>query len=115
MEVAPYLQEFEIDNLQFYSKHPFQKHIKRKIRNWNKSKLLNEARKYKKISPEMLSKEKFGIHENFRTLSMSQSRLRFRLSAHMTPFVAMCYKSERKNMEMGYQCVACREAGGAYQ
>ena len=30
----------------------------------------------------------------------------------MTPSVAMCYKSERRYKELGYQCVACREAGG---
>ena len=59
----------------------------------------------------MLAQEDFGIHSYFKRLTVSQSRLRFRLYARLTPRVAMCYKADRRYREMGYQCVACREAG----
>ena len=110
-EMAPFLQEFGIENIQSYSKYQFQKLIKTKIWNRNKLQLLDQSRKYKKISPEILSQEEFGVHKYFRTLTVSQSRLRFRLHARMTPRVAMCFKSDRRFMEMGYQCLGCREAG----
>ena len=110
-ECEPTLQEFGINNIQSYSKYILKKILKAKFVQKNKSELLDAAKKYKKISPESLSQEEFGVHAYFKTLTVSQSRLRFRLHARMTPRVAMCYKSDRRYMEMGYQCVACREVG----
>ena len=110
-ECEPILQEFNIHNIQAYSKHIFKKLVKAKILNKYKSELLEAATKYKKITPELLSKDEFGVNSYFKMLTVSQSRLRFRLYARMTPRVAMCHKSDKRYREIGYQCVACREAG----
>ena len=110
-ELAPYLQEFQIENIQSYSKFQIRRLVKMKISDRNECELLFQAGKYKKISHELLAQKKFGVHDYFRTLTVSQSRLRFRLYSRMTPRVAMNYKSDRRFMEMGYQCLGCREAG----
>ena len=59
----------------------------------------------------MLEKEDFGVHDYFKTLTVSQARLRFRNYARLTPKVAMCYKNDLNYKRMGYQCVAHMEAG----
>ena len=66
-----------------------------------------------KLSPikTILEQTDFGIQEYFRKLSVSQSRLRFKLHAHMTPRVAACFPSDREFRARGLQCVACRQAG----
>ena len=64
-ELAPFLQEFGIANIQMYSKGQFRKMIRGKIWNRNKCQLLEEASKYKKISPDLLAREEFGVHEYF--------------------------------------------------
>merc|ERR1711954_71527 len=76
-----------------------------------KSELLENARRYKKISPELLSQEDFGVHKYFTTLTVPQSRLRFRLYAGLTPRVASCFKSDRRYIAIQHQCIAHWEAG----
>ena len=56
-------------------------------------------------------REEFGIHDYFKTLSVAQSRLRFRIFARMTHRVAMCFKSDPKYIMTEHQCIACRAAG----
>ena len=110
-EVVPVLEEFGITDIYAYSKYQFRKLIKSKIIEKEKRELLERARQYKKISPELLSKEEFGIHEYFKTLTVRQSRLRFRLHARLTPRVASCFKSDKRYIAIQHQCIAHREAG----
>ena len=105
------LEDLGITDIYAYSKHQFRKLIKSKIREKEKRELLENAKGYKKISPESLSQEEFGVHEYFQTLTVRQSRLRFRLHAHLTPRVASCFKSDKRYIAIQHQCIAHREAG----
>ena len=69
------------------------------------------ARNYKKISHESLSSDEFGVAGYFKTLNVSQARLRLKLAAHMTPRVATCFPSDRRYQSIDFQCVGCRAAG----
>ena len=73
--------------------------------------MLEMSRRYKKISYESLSKDEFGVANYFKSLKVSQARLRLKLAAHMTPRVAACFPSDRRYQSIDFQCVACRAAG----
>ena len=84
------------------------KTLKMTIRQQNKSELLEMSKGYKKISPDFLSENAFGVHNYFKTLTVSQARLRLKLAAQMTPRVATCFPSDKS---INFQCVACRASG----
>ena len=110
-EIEPFLRDFGLGPIQSYSKYQFRKIVKAKIIQKQKQELLKMSEKYKKIRPEDLGQVEFEVQDYFKTLTVSQSRLRFRLFARMTPRVAMCWKGVRMYREREYQCLAHREAG----
>ena len=112
-EIEPLLRDFGLGPIQSYSKYQFRKIVKAKIIQKQKQELLKMSEKYKKIRPEDLGQVEFEVQDYFKTLTVSQSRLRFRLFARMTPRVAMCWKGVRMYREREYQCLAHREAGEA--
>ena len=89
----------------------FKKLVKNLIHQRKKEELLEKAKRYKKISRESLAQEDFGVHLYFKTLSVSQARLRLKLHARMTPRVAACFPSDCRFKEQQLQCLACSQAG----
>ena len=110
-ELAPFLEELGVTDIQSYSKYQIKKIAKQKILQKQKTELMTQAQRYMKISPKLLSQEEFRVHDYLKSLTVSEARFRFRLYSRMTPRVATCWKGERKYREMEYQCIAHREAG----
>ena len=104
-EFSPVLEGLELHDIQSYNKFTMKKTLKMTIRQQNKSELLEMSKGYKKISPDFLSENAFGVHNYFKTLTVSQARLRLKLAAQMTPRVATCFPSDKS---INFQCVACR-------
>ena len=72
----------------------------------NRSDLLNWIKGYKKISFETCSQEKHEMKNYFKTLSIEQCRLRFRLDCNLVPTVCSHFKS--KYRAQGLECIDCR-------
>lgn len=112
-ELLPVLTEFGtgFDQIKTHSKYTWRKFIREKIFLRNKSELLQMSEKYKKIDCESLSRENFTAKQYFKTLTVSQSRLKFRLNSRMTN-LANNYHRMEKYRKIGYACVGCSVVGG---
>ena len=73
-----FLSEFEIYNIQKYSKQSWKGLVREKIREKYRTFLLNEMKKYKKLDYNSLSLEDFGIKDYVLTMNSADSRLKFR-------------------------------------
>ena len=64
-------------------------------------------RGYKKISIDACSQEKFEQKSYFRTMTVRESRLAFKIKYFLTPTVAMNFKNDKKFKSQNYLCQDC--------
>ena len=112
-ECQPYLEEFGVMNIQAYTKYQIKGIFKKKIFLKNKCELIQMSEKYKKINTECFSRESFQMKSYFKTLSIQQSRLQFKLNAKMTPKIASNFHRDPKYRDINYLCVGCSVRGGS--
>ena len=65
------------------------------------------SERYKKIDTERLAQESFKMQSYFKTLSLTQSRLQFKLISKICPTIASYYHRDPKYKKQGYMCVGC--------
>ena len=114
IECQDFFAKFEIVDLKSYSKLQFKRLVKSKVRELNKSKLLELARvkQYKKVVLDELKLNDFKLKPYFRNLSFKDAKLKFKLVSHMTPTIKMNFQSESKFSEKLWVCEACKPVKG---
>ena len=83
--------------------------IEQRIDELNKEKLLQMAQGYKKINETEIASDDFKIKSYFKELPISLARLRFKVSARVTPKIMDNFHNVKKYKEVGYRCVGCSE------
>ena len=63
------------------------------------------SEKYKKINTASFSYESFQMKSYFKTLSVQQYRLQFKINSKMTPKIASNFHCDPKYCEINYLCV----------
>ena len=69
--------------------------------------MLSWIQKYKKISFEECSNEKFEMKSYFKTMTIDRSRLFFKVQVSMTPTIRLSYKSNKKFRAEKWVCTDC--------
>ena len=75
----------------------------------NKSKLLEIARskQYKKVNFNDLSENDFNLKQYFKSMSIADSRLRFKVESQMVPLVKMNFQSDKQYTKELWVCDNC--------
>ena len=113
MNADSFLAKFEIYDLRAYSKIQFKKLVKGKILELNKARVveLAKCKEYKKVDINDLSTNDFTLKPYIKNLSVTDARIKFRLTSKMTQQVKMNFQSERHYAESLWTCEGCRNLG----
>ena len=110
-ECAEFLSRFGMHDLTLYSKQQFKRLVRVKINELNKSKLLQliKDKNYKKVNYSEIEKENFEMKSYFKTLNVTDSRIRFKLATQMLPTIKMNFHSDMKFTADCWVCDSCRD------
>ena len=107
-ECQELLVKFDILDVIEYSSGQWKKLVEKNIIEKNKTDLLETVKgKYKKISYEELSTEKFELKPYMRQLNISLARDKFRLRSKMTRTVKFNFPSDKKFRADMWRCWHC--------
>ena len=94
-----------------YSKWAWKKTISKAIFEENKRQLLESSKKYKKINYEELKLEEFGLKNYFRTLTLTEARVKFAVITQQLRSVRMNQMNNADYARLSWCCVHCALAG----
>ena len=108
-ECSQFLAHFNLQNLQCYSKQQFKNLVSKSIKTWNRLKLVEmvKSRQYQKIDISNWSDD-LNLKSYFKTLNVSDARMRFKISSQMVPSIKMNFKSD---MQFKVDLWACSDCG----
>ena len=66
---------------------------------------------YKKLDQEKCAKEKHELKSYFKTMTVSNSRMAFKMQNYVVPTIRLNFKSDKKFKAEGWLCPDCRETG----
>ena len=90
------LKDFNLVNIERYSKYQFRTIVKQLIFNKNRNEILEWAKWYKKINHDTCSKEKFERKGYLTKLNVADARLYFRIKYFLIPTFRLDYKNIHK-------------------
>ena len=112
-EVSAFLVTNEILDAREFSKMQWKKLVTEKTIHENKTSLLEEAKKYKKLDEIELATEEYGMKEYFIELNLSQARLKFRERC-LSMYTCKCHFSsmrfsqpENRDLNSLFLCEDC--------
>ena len=93
-DCSEFLVHFELSDLKSFSKEQFKRLVKQKIKIWNKMKILEivSRKEYKKVDTTNWSCDFFQQKPYFKSLSVSDARLRFKIESKMVLSVKMNFQ-----------------------
>ena len=94
-------------NVENYTKAQWRKTIDSKIYEKNRFECLELMRGLKKIDYNECSNEKFEMKQYFKTLNVSECRLRFKIKYFLTPTVSWNFKNDKVFKAQNYLCQDC--------
>ena len=106
-ECQEYLQQWNIINLENYSKGQWKNLIKTKVKLKNKDDLLHMMKQYSKIDHKEISSEHFETQPYLKQLNISYARDKFRLRSHMTRTVKFNFSSDKRFIADLWKCWHC--------
>ena len=115
-ECKPFLDMFGIFKVSEYSKYQWKKLVKTKIRDLNKSIIVERTANqgYKRVDLDSLREDSFVKKSYFTAMNIHDARMRFTFSSRMLPTVKMNFQSDRKFMADLWTCSGCSQPGDAH-
>ena len=90
------------------SKQVWKKLVKRAVTDANRINLLEQIQsRYKKLDHNILVNEQYETKQYFKTLRLSNARLKFRIRTKMVEKIAFNYSSDAKYVNRLWQCTHC--------
>ena len=85
--------------------------VKSKIKELNKNKILEEAKRknYKKIEFSKLASDNFELKDYLMNFSIDDARLNFKIKSFMTPGIKMNFQSDKVFAKELWVCDGCRK------
>ena len=84
----------------------WKKLVKEYIKKLNKTQLLEDIKKYKKLNHEEMCKEEFERKKYFQELNLEQVRMRMKVSSKVVPTVRSHFKRKYRNKTLS--CPSCK-------
>ena len=106
-EVKEHLACIRVNDLQSVSKWQYKKAVKKYVMELNKTQLLDDIRKYKKLSYDNLSQETFERKPYFLNLSLESARMRFRVASKLVPTILANFASKYRRRGQSLACPSC--------
>ena len=111
-ECEEWLVKFDITTrVESYTKHQWKNLIKKRIREENKDDLLSQIKYYKKLNYEHFKDQEFKVQPYLGSLTIHQSRTRFKLKSMMTPTIQMNFPSNAGFTRDMWMCSGCSTPG----
>ena len=110
-EVEEHLSNLGVTDLRSVSKWQWRKCVKKYIFNLNKTQLLEDIKRYKKLDYDVLSKEPFERKPYLSTLSLKNARMRYRVSSGLVQTIRSNYPRKYKGQSLA--CPGCIETRAA--
>ena len=107
-EILPFLSEHMITDVSSFSKKSWKSLVDSKIKEANRRFLLDGMKRYSKIDFNSISCEEYGLKPYFKTLSLSNSRMKFRIR---TNSVKSCRLHFPSNPQFIKEMFICPEPG----
>ena len=103
-----HLENINFEVTKSLSKWQFKKVVKEYVTDLNVKELLSDAKNYKKVNSEDLSREEFKKKEYFSELNLGQVRDRFRLVAQMYGDFKGSFPSHFRRRGVSLKCDMCK-------
>merc|ERR1711954_40586 len=88
-EVEELLSEWKLQNYKNLTKNQFRNRIKDISYQKNRKELLNWTKSYKKVDFKKCEREEFEVKSYFKTMTIAQSRLYFKVQTFITPTIKL--------------------------
>ena len=108
-EIGEFLAEFEVSDVKKFTKVQWRNFVKDKIKQKNRTFLLEGMSKYKKLDSNSLALEECGMKEYFRTLNLSDARLKFRIRSKCVNTCQTHFPSHQGYIMNSFRCNNCSE------
>ena len=107
-ECKALLDLYQIDSYpEQLSKLQWKRICKRMVMNKNKTDILEQSKKYKKIAHEEMSKESFGVKNYLKEMTLTDAKLNFAIRTQMVRTVQANFKGEPMYKKNNWKCVGC--------
>ena len=112
-ECQEFLAKYQITDVSSYTKDQWKKIVKSKIRECNKSGMLNHIKTqgYKKLKYEEMENDSFRVKPYLSNLNSTDARMRFKLDCGMAPTIKMNFQSDQQFARDLWTCPGCSEPG----
>ena len=91
-----------------FSKQSWKRMITKKIHEENIKQLLEDMEGYKKVDQKEMMNEKFEVKEYFKTLTLTQARMRFAIRTHQVRTIKMNQMNNKQYSSQLWQCISCQ-------
>ena len=105
-EMAKTLKDWNISNVEMYTKNQFRNFMRKKVSQKNKEDLFSQSKNYKKIDLRNYEGE-VKMKDYMRNLNLSSGRMIFRKNSFMIKTVMMNFKAEKRYKSLNYICQEC--------
>ena len=91
-----FLNDHKINNIEQYNKYQWRRLIKQIINDKNRNDVLSMMRKYKKVDYDKCLDEKYEMKDFFKTMTVADSRMAFKILNFVVPTIRLNFKSDKK-------------------
>ena len=106
-EMKEVLSEMEMPDMRKTSKSIWKNIVNKKMTEKNKTDLVKQSERYKKINTDEMKTENFERKSYLTSLRMDQARTKFKIKTKMLKNVKMNFKNDPKNVKKLWQCSEC--------
>ena len=106
-ECQQLLQEWNLNNIEVYSKVQFKKILNKFIYHKNRDELLEWMKGYKKINFYECKEKPHKMQDYFEKLNVKETRMKFRIDSFLVPTIRENFKSNKKYKAENWLCPDC--------
>ena len=106
-DIEEHLTNIGVNDIREVTKYHWKKKVKSYVAELNKRELLEDSKKYKKISYDEIKQETFERKKYFRSLDLEAARLRFRISSKMVEGIRSHFPRKYKSKGKNLLCPSC--------
>ena len=107
-EIKEVLSELDMPDMKKTPKFVWKNIVNQKMKEKNKTDILKQSERYKKINTDDMKTENFERKPYLTNLRMDQARTKFKMKTKMLKNVKMNYKNDPKNVKNLWQCSECQ-------
>ena len=106
-DIEEHITNIGVNDIREVTKYHWKKKVKSYVADLNKKELLEDSKRYKKISYDDLSQDTFERKKYFSSLDLESARLRFRISSNMVEGVRSHFPRKYRSRGKNLLCLSC--------